>query len=438
MRADVVRGAFGAAGLALLMALAGPAQAAEPGVADLLSRLEAQEARIRALEARLAAAGAVAPTPAASPSPAPAPLAAVAGRVTPSAQEAPSVKLRGRVQFDALALSAGDGLDLTGTQVRRFYLGVEGRLAPDVRFQAEADLAGNRVSLQDVLVAYQAAPATELVAGYFKPAVTSDDATSDAYTLFLERSAYAGVFAPGRRVGLGFNHATGRFALRGGVFGEREDGALDGARKEGWGASLRASGDLAPGADVLHLALTGYYLEPSATDGAASLSQRPETNRAAVAIDTGTFAARHATFLGGEAGFQHGPFLVQAEGGQMRWRGPANDPRFAGWSAQASWRLTGESRPYDPKAGVFGRVTPSRSLADGGPGAVEAGLRATSVDLNDDGITGGHLTTQAVVLNWYPVQRLRLGANLVHARVERPDAPDLEQTLLTVRGALDW
>uniref|UniRef100_UPI002FC7BA66 OprO/OprP family phosphate-selective porin n=1 Tax=Phenylobacterium sp. TaxID=1871053 RepID=UPI002FC7BA66 len=363
--------------------------------------------------------------PAPVPAPAPAPAEVTA-------------KVRGRVQFDGLALNDGDNPSPTGTQVRRFYLGAEGKIAPSLRYQAEADLAGNKVALQDVLIGYQATPTTELLVGYFKPPVTNDDATSDTYTLFLERSAYAGVFAPGRRVGVGVNHMAGGVALRGGIFSEREDASLDVDRKEGWVVSLRGSGDLLPGTDVLHAALSAYYVEPSATDGAVTFAQKPETNRAPTVIDTGGFVADHGAFVGGELGFSHGPLLVQAEGGVLRWDGSVIGPRLWGWSAQASWRLTGETRPYDPKSGTFGRVTPARGWTDGGSGAVEAGVRLTEVDLNDDGLRGGHLTTYGVVVNWYPVTHLRIGANLIQARVEKPAAPDLEHTLLTVRGAVDW
>jgi len=420
--------AIAAAAAALLAGGAPDARAAEPSVQELLARIEAQDARIRALEARLVAA-----EPVATASQRPATHAAA-----PPVPTEVTAKVRGRVQFDALVLNNGDEPSPTGTQVRRFYLGAEGRIAPTLRYQAEADLAVNKVALQDVLIGYQAAPSTELVAGYFKPPVTSDDATSDAYTLFLERSAYAGVFAPGRRVGVGVNHVVGGLALRGGVFGEREDSSLDVDRKEGWVVSLRGSADLLPGPDVLHAALSAYYVEPSATDGSVSFTQKPESNRALTAIDTGGFVADHGVFTGGELGFSHGPLLLQAEGGVLRWEGPSVSPRLWGWSAQASWRLTGEARPYDARAGVFGRVAPAHAWPGGGPGAVEAGVRMTEVDLNDDGLLGGHLTTYGVVVNWYPVTRMRLGANLIHALVEKPGAPDLERTLLTVRGAIDW
>lgn len=297
---------------------------------------------MRELEARLerlsaappaAAIGATAAVPAVPVQP----TAAVSPAIAPGE---PTIKLRGRAQFDVLMLNRGDDETPTGSQVRRFYMGTEGKFAPGLRYQAEADFAGNKVTLQDVLIGWQATPSTEVLAGYFKPQITQDDMTSDVYTLFLERSAYAGVFAPGRRVGLGVHYAGQGWGLRGGIFGEREDASLDIGRNEGWVASLRGHTDLLPGDDVLHVALSGYYTKPSSTDHLVSLNQKPETNRAVTAIYTGNFLANVGVFVGGEIALGHGPFLLQAEGGTLKYHGPFADPRFSGWSAQASWRLT--------------------------------------------------------------------------------------------------
>lgn len=175
-----------------------------------------------------------------------------------------------------------------------------------------------------------------MLVGYFKPQITQDDMASDIYGLFLERSAYAGVFAPGRRLGLGAHHAGKGWGVRGGIFDEREDASLDVGRDEGWVASLRAHADLLPSDDVLHVALSGYYTRPSSTDHLVSLSQKPETNRAPTAISTGNFFADDGMFMDGEIALGHGAFLFQAEGGALKYHGSLADPHFNGWSAQVS------------------------------------------------------------------------------------------------------
>ncbi len=353
-----------------------------------------------------------------------------------SASEGPN--LRGRAQFDALAANNDEGSTLTGGELRRLYLGVEGDLSEAVSYVVEADFSGPEVVLQDVTLAYQATPSLELVVGHFKAPVTNEDLTSDTQTLFLERSSFVGAFAPGRRVGVAANYARERWGLQGGVFGEAEDSAVDGEAGGARLLALRAYGDLLPGEAALHLGASTYHLDTSSQDPTVRLSQRPETGRVPRALDTGRFAADEARFLGLEAGFGLGPLTLQGEGGAMDYDGPEVSPRFSGWSAQVAWRWTGEARSYDVASGTFGRVRPDRPWGQGGFGALETGLRASRLDLDDGGIAGGEMTTYGAVINWLPVTRLRLSANLIQARVEDASAGVTDETLLTLRAAVDW
>ncbi|HCO24087.1 MAG TPA: porin, partial [Gimesia maris] len=50
---------------------------------------------------------------------------------------------------------------------------------------------------------------------------------------------------------------------------------------------------------------------------------------------------------------------------------------FYGGYAQAGWFFTGESKPYNRKAGVFDSVKPLHSFFDGGWGAWELAARGT-------------------------------------------------------------
>ena len=401
---------------------------------DVEARLRAQDARIQQLEeeVRRLSARAAKPEPLEAEAPAPAQIATVPAGDGPDV----TIKLRGRIQVDA-ALGSGEDMSF-GTQVRRVYLGAEGRFAGRFRYLADVDFAGNNVKLQDVLIGYQIGPRTELVVGHFKPPNTNDDLTSDVHTVFLERSAYATVFSPGRRIGVGVDHAGGSWGVHAGLFGERDDAALDTGLSEAWLASGRVHADLLPGDDVLHVALSGYYSEPSSSDHAVQITQKPEVNRAPTVLDTGAFRADRGMFGGAEFAFAHGPLTVQAEGGVLSYEGAATDPLFWGYSAQVSWRWTGEARPYDAGSGTFGRVTPKRSFADGGPGAFETGLRLTHVDLDDGGVHGGKLTTYGIVLNWFLVTRVRLSANFIHADTDRAIEPDLKHDLLAIRSAVDW
>jgi phosphate-selective porin len=105
--------------------------------------------------------------------------------------------------------------------------------------------------------------------------------TSDNYTLLLERSAYANLFAPERRVGSGMNHFGKNWGLRASILGERDDSTLDGNRQVSMVFAVRSHANLlGSGGDVLHIAGSSYYTRSSSTDHAFSFSQKPETNRA--------------------------------------------------------------------------------------------------------------------------------------------------------------
>ena len=98
------------------------------------------------------------------------------------------------------------------------------------------------------------------------------------------------------------------------------------------------------------------------------------------------------------------------------------DPRFYGFYAQASYMLTGETRPYRAEYGTFARPRPAREFRDGhgGKGAMELAFRFSRIDLDDEGVSGGRLNDLSVGFNWYPVHRTRVMLNYILAN--RSDA----------------
>ena len=427
-----------------------PAAAGDQAVPpEVVALIEAQAAKIRELEARLERlegrerpaidVAAAPPTLSAPPATERQPVAAMASSAAaPKPVQARGPSIRGRVQVDALVFNNDEGSKSTGTELRRARLGVRGEVADGLGYVAEVDFGGNEVSLQDVYLSYELAENLEVRAGYFRPPVTSDELTSSNYTLFLERSAYASTFGPGRRIGVAVSRWGDRWGVSGGLFGETENADLDTEREEAWLIAGRGHVDLLAGDPALHLGLSAYHTGLSDVGPGVWLRVRPETGRAPRLLDTGAFIAESGTFLGLEAGYGAGPLTLQAEGGGVDYEGAISAPDFGGWSVQAAWRWTGEARPYDAESGTFGRITPARPLGQGGFGALETGLRMTYLDLADETVDGGEMTTYGLVVNWLPVTRLRLSANLIQARIERLRRPAVDETLLTLRTAIDW
>ena len=190
---------------------------------DLEARLRAQDERIGSSRRRFKAFGtrravaSLGQDTAAVAAGAPAEEQVAAGSDEGGSE--PTIKLR--VGPARCVLGSGEGMT-SGAQVRRFYLGVEGELGGGFSYLAHADFAGNEVNLQDAFIGHEIDSTTELLIGYFKPSNTNDEVTSDVHTLFLERSAYAGIFAPGRRIGVGVNHSRAKTGACYRPLGERE------------------------------------------------------------------------------------------------------------------------------------------------------------------------------------------------------------------------
>ena len=159
---------------------------------------------------------------------------------------------------------------------------------------------------------------------------------------------------------------------------------------------------------------------------------------APVLLDTGNIHADHTLFTGGELGFGKGPLTVQAEGGRLALGGVGAGTRFWGGSIQIAYRWTGEARPYGAGSGSFGRVSPSAPLGGGGWGALETGLRFSHVDLDDDGTAGGTLSTIGAVVNWLPIERVRLSVNLIHAEPSGSLKGRKAENNVTFRAAYDF
>ena len=63
--------------------------------------------------------------------------------------------------------------------------------------------------------------------------------------------------------------------------------------------------------------------------------------------------------------------------------------------------LTNDARNYNAYFAQFWRLKPNLSIMDGGIGAWELAIRASSLDLNDADINGGEAASYTVGLNWY-------------------------------------
>jgi phosphate-selective porin OprO/OprP len=159
---------------------------------------------------------------------------------------------------------------------------------------------------------------------------------------------------------------------------------------------------------LLHIAFEGR--RGLSKEGTLQYRSKPESYLAqSYAVDTGQFAANSATTYGVETYFRPGAFVVGTEYYFNKNDAPQSaDPSFHGGEIVAALNLTGETRPYNGRTAVFERVTPTKSLFRGGPGAWELVLRYSYIDLDSGPIRGGKFWRITPMANWHLSGNVRL------------------------------
>ena len=124
---------------------------------------------------------------------------------------------------------------------------------------------------------------------------------------------------------------------------------------------------------LVHVAVMGRDVEPD--ENKFQAKSKPEAYLAPNYLDTGKFDSDHARTLGFEAYYRNGPWLVGGEYGWQWMDAPTvGDPMFHGGNISVAWLVTGETRGYNLASGYFKAVSPTRTVFEGGPGAVELAL----------------------------------------------------------------
>jgi phosphate-selective porin OprO/OprP len=349
-----------------------------------------------------------------------------------------------RLQVDGAAYDAGSGLPdvADGVEFRRGRLVTEGELflLRPIGFKFEFGVTKERVYLNDFYLALRDLPVVgTLKAGQVKAPFSLDRLISSLDITFMERAAAVDAFAPGYLAGLSVERhgLDGRVAGGLGWFSAgtgNDTGDASGSLSRVVGrVTWRPYDDAAPAAPrLVHLGLGASHVFSSS--GSIRYRSRPESHLAPYLVDTGEIDAQMAGLVGVEAAVVHGPFSAQAEGILALVAPQGSDPlTFWGVYLSGSWLITGESRPYDRRTGVFSAVVPRRplSIRDGSPGAWEWKVRWSSVDLDDGQVPGGRMGILATGLNWHLDRHWRVSIEYLFTRV---DGPAREGDLHTVQS----
>ena len=364
-----------------------------------------------------------------------------------------SASIRALVQFDwgtyfqsarAASLPAAFGPDLSsGTNFRRVYFGIQGKVFGDWSYNANFDFGGSAGTeapghIQSVYLQYDGLAPFAFRIGAFPPPANLEDSTSASDTIFLERNAPSDLQ---RNIAGG----DGRDAVSILYAGDEIFGALSysGAKVQDsavFNEQQSLLGRLSDriwhdGNSNLVVGVNGTYVlnfadavarglpNLSNTPGAPALNTVTLSDPPEVTIDsngiklvnTGAIPARHLSQWGVEAAGNIDNIYAQAGyyGFEVD-RAPTAFKVFSspttsstqivrpsgnslsGWYVQASWFPTGERKPYNVATGAFTAPKVLRSFGFGenaGWGAIELAGRFSDLDLNSHVLDASNVIT---------------------------------------------
>lgn len=354
------------------------------------------------------------------------PLVLLAGAAT--ADDFPTVEFGGRLMLDGAKYFEDVTPLNSGVEVRRARLFAKGKLAADWKYKLQFDFAGGDADLKDGYIQYTGFNNSTVTIGNFKQFYGMEELASSRFITFMERGLTVGI-AEGRRMGVGYSYAGGDYTLSVSAFSDEANGAV-----EGTGLSARATWlPYRTDTSLLHL---GVQVKPQNPDSdIIRIRTRPEAHVDNTRfLDTGPISGVSDTFAyGPEFAYNNGPFSLQGEYtiGEVS-RDNQADLSFSGGYLFASYFLTGESRNYDDKKGVFGRIKP---ISD--KGAWQLAARYSTLDLTDKDIVGGSGEGYTLGVNYYATSHLRFMANYVFADFDQ-DAGGESPEVLQFRVSYDF
>lgn len=316
----------------------------------------------------------------------------------------------------ASSLPAAYGPDLSsGSNFRRVYLGIQGKLFGDWSYNFNYDFGGSGGTetpgrIQSVYLEYDGLAPWAFRAGAYPPPANIEDGTSSGDTIFLERNSPSnlqrGLAGGDERNAVTVLYTGDRlFGALSYTGGKVQDGPVFGEQQ----AVLGRISDLVYSDSDAHLLVgaNGTYIIKlpgavakdgatlSSTPGATALNSITLSDQPEITVDsngiklanTGALPANHLTQWGvetagnlhnfyGQAGYyafavDRAPTAYKIFTGSSTSSTsivqPSNN-HFSAWYVQTSWVLTGESKGYNAANGAFTPPKPAHpfSLKNGG------------------------------------------------------------------------
>ena len=332
------------------------------------------------------------------------------------------VEIGGRLHFDYTDHSYDSKMGtrpVSGTQVRRARIEINGAFDQHWIYAAEFDYAKNKVAMKDIWLGYESESGAKYTVGHQKQPYSLALEMSSNEMPFVERSvdnALVGALTD-RALGARYENSGSNWFFAGGVFGDTlKEGTTTG--DEGWGPSGRfIYSPIVQDDAVVHLGIRAAYREIDLATPTLSIKDKTTDFSDLNIVNTGALAdAESTTLFGPEIAASFGTLFFTAEhtSAQVA-RKTGSTLNFSSWHAAASWNITGESRAssYRMNAGEFKGIRPNSDFnpSTGSWGAWELSARYAEIDLNDDNLVGGEEHAVSIGLNWIPSRNVRVMAD---------------------------
>lgn len=340
-----------------------------------------------------------------------------------------SFKPRGRVQVDLGGVNAPGTIHPNirpslgyAAEFRRAYLGFDGTMPGGFGYRIEADFANSDVQLTDVYLTYKANPKLTFTLGQHKPFQGMEEGTSDLFTSFMERAAFASGFGFERRVGASATYTGKLVQVQAGVFTDNA-ADLNTDRNNSYGLDGRVVFMPTIGKAQMHIGGSIHYRDFNDAATTTRYRVRPFVHTTDVRlIDTGTFSATGERVIGAELAYVSGRFHATAESQWLTALRPGlANPTFNGGYAEVGYMLTDDVTAY--KNGAYDRIRPKKPVGKGGLGAFQLNARYDWLDLSSAGIVGGRQQTAGASLLWMPTDYVRFILNYGHLWIDDAAVP---------------
>ncbi len=333
----------------------------------------------------------------------------------------------GRSSLDYAHYTSGVTGGDSGFKIRSLRAGLAKAFPYDLSIKAEVDLTDGDSNFSDLYVRYRNDKWGLLTAGNQRVAQTLVNQTSAISRTFMEEPLPAEAFGLGRRLALGWDLHKPKGGVHVTLFGSDLNGSIGDS-----GYAGRAYFN--PTRSRFSLFHVGASWLSENMSRKTRFFSHPESRVTSKRlVDTGIYDdIKHQHISAIEVAGAKDSFMFRGEYFRATWdRNLSKNPVFSGFYIQSSLVLTGESFSYTQ--GKFVRIRPQNPR-----GAWEMAARYSSVDLNDQDVTGGKEQNLTIGLNWYaPANQFRVMSNIIFVRTDK-FAGNENLTIFQLRAQFHW